>query len=67
MAQDILKRLKANRVKVGIGEPHVNEGANGDFSLRRTTSGIVLYIKHEITFLITKITIYYPDYLSFPK
>ena len=37
MAQDILKRLKANRVKVGIGEPNVNEGANGDFSLRRTT------------------------------
>ena len=47
MAQDILKRLKANRVKIGVGEPHVNEGVNGDFSLRRTTSGVVLYIKHE--------------------
>jgi hypothetical protein len=46
MAQDILKRLKANRVKVGKGEPHDSEGYSGDFTLRQTTSGVILYVKY---------------------
>ena len=46
MAQDILKRLKANRVKVGSGEPHDSEGYSGDLTIRQTTSGVILYVKY---------------------
>ena len=46
MSDDLLRRLKANRTKVGAGEPHNSEGSSGDFTLRQTTEGVILYAKY---------------------
>ena len=46
MSDDLLRRLKANRTKVGKGEPNNSEGSSGDFTLRQTTEGIILYVKY---------------------
>ena len=46
MSLDRLQSSKSNRMKIGKGEPHKSEGSSGDFTLRQTTEGIILYVKY---------------------
>ena len=40
-----LHHLKSARTRTGIGAPNINEGSDGDLTIRMTKSGIKLFAK----------------------
>ena len=47
MPKRTLNRLKANRLRKGLGTPSSQEGNDGDFTIRKTNNGEVLYIRNN--------------------